>query len=129
MRAVISAANKSKIIPSLSVVQTVPSLRKKEAPALSSPPKPKEPSSKPSTNHLKPTGTSHTCRPMSLPTRSIMLLLTKVLPIALVAGQPLRLVNKYQIATDRKWLGFIKPTLGVTIPWRSESVSLPKAIS
>ena len=41
-------------MPSLSVVQTVPSRRRNDAPALSSPPKPKEPSSRPSTNHLKP---------------------------------------------------------------------------
>ena len=41
-------------MPSLSVVQTVPSLRRNDAPALSSPPKPNEPSTRPSTNHLKP---------------------------------------------------------------------------
>jgi hypothetical protein len=39
----ISAASKAGIIPSLSVVQTLPSRRAKEAPALSSPPKPSEP--------------------------------------------------------------------------------------
>ena len=33
-------------------------IREKEAPALSSPPKPSEPSCRPSTNHLNPTGTS-----------------------------------------------------------------------
>ena len=46
------------MIPSLSVVQTVPSRRRNEAPALSSPPKPSDPSTSPSTNHLNPTGTS-----------------------------------------------------------------------
>ena len=42
------------MIPSLSVVQTVPSRRRNDAPALSSPPNPIEPSTSPSTNHLKP---------------------------------------------------------------------------
>ena len=36
----------------------VPSRRRNVAPALSSPPKPSEPSNSPSTNHLNPTGTS-----------------------------------------------------------------------
>ena len=58
MRAVISADSKAGTMPSLSVVQTLPSRRRNDAPALSSPPKPSEPSSRPSTNHLKPTGTS-----------------------------------------------------------------------
>ncbi|RYY99295.1 MAG: alpha-D-glucose phosphate-specific phosphoglucomutase, partial [Comamonadaceae bacterium] len=44
--------------PSLSVVQTLPSRRRKVAPALSSPTKPRLPSCRPPTNHLKPTGTS-----------------------------------------------------------------------
>ena len=38
--AVISAASRFRTLPSLSVVQTVPSARRKDAPALSSPPKP-----------------------------------------------------------------------------------------
>jgi len=46
------------MIPSLSVVHTVPSWRRNEAPALSSPPKPRDPPMSPSPNHLKPTGTS-----------------------------------------------------------------------
>ena len=46
------------MIPSLSVVHTVPSRRRNDAPALSSPPKPSDPSSRPGTNHLNPTGTS-----------------------------------------------------------------------
>ena len=50
-------------MPSLSVVQTVPSRRRNDAPALSSPPKPSEPSNRPSTNHLNPTGTSYSVRP------------------------------------------------------------------
>ena len=50
-------------MPSLSVVHTVPSKRRNEAPALSSPPNPTEPSSSPGTNHLKPTGTSQRRRP------------------------------------------------------------------
>ncbi len=41
------------------VVQTLPSRRtERDAPALSSPPKTSEPSIKPSTNYLKPTGTA-----------------------------------------------------------------------
>ena len=56
-------------MPSLSVVHTVPSRRRKDAPALSSPPKPSEPSTSPSTNHLKPTGTSTTRRPRDFATR------------------------------------------------------------
>ena len=53
------------MMPSLSVVQTVPSRRRNDAPALSSPPNPIEPSTSPSTNHLKPTGTSTSRRPRS----------------------------------------------------------------
>src|SRR5215475_13734492 len=78
MRAVISAANKSMIGPSLSVVQTAPSFLREVAPALSSPPKQSEPSNNPGANHLKPTGTSQSVRPQSLTTRSIMLLLKRV---------------------------------------------------
>ena len=72
--------------PSLSVVQTVPSRRRKLAPALSSPPKQHEPSNNPGANHLNPTGTSNSVRPSSCTTRSIRLLLTSVLPTADVAG-------------------------------------------
>ena len=70
------------MMPSLSVVHALPSRRRNEAPALSSPPKPSEPSSSPSTNHLNPTGTSTSGRPSRAATRSIMLLLTTVLPTA-----------------------------------------------
>src|SRR4029434_10665431 len=76
VRAVISAASRSMIGPSLSVVHTVPSWRRKLAPALSSPPKQYEPSNRPGTNHLKPTGTSESRRPSFLTTRSMRLLLT-----------------------------------------------------
>ena len=31
------------------------------------------------------------------------------------------------MATARKWLGFISPPSGVTMPWRSASASLPVA--
>ena len=91
VRAVISAASRSMIGPSLSVVHTVPSRRRKLAPALSSPPKQHEPSNRPGTNHLKPTGTSLSLRPSFLTTRSIMLLLTRVFPTATVVT-PLRAV-------------------------------------
>ena len=33
------------------------------------------------------------------------------------------------MATARKWLGFIRPASGVTMPCRSESASLPVAMS
>ena len=42
------------MMPSLSVDQGRPSRRRNDMPALSSPPKATEPSSSPSTNHLKP---------------------------------------------------------------------------
>ena len=74
-------------MPSLSVVQTVPSKRTKLAPALSSPPKATEPSIRPGTNHLKPTGTSQRSRPRKPATRSIMVEETSVLPIAASARQ------------------------------------------
>src|ERR1700734_1785944 len=73
--------------PSLSVVQTVPSSRRKLAPALSSPPKQQVPSNSPGANHLKPTGTSLRRRSCVATTRSIRLLLTSVLPTAAVFGQ------------------------------------------
>ena len=82
------------IRPSLSVVHAVPSRRRKLAPALSSPPKPSEPSSRPGTNHLNPTGTSYRRRPSFRATRSISPLLTSVLPTAAPAGQSGRLVNR-----------------------------------
>ena len=63
--AVISAASSASRMPSLSVDHGVPSRRRNDAPALSSPPKPSEPSIRPSTNHLKPTGTSTRRRPRS----------------------------------------------------------------
>jgi len=74
------------IRPSLSVVQTVPSFFRKLAPALSSPPKQHEPSNKPSTNHLKPTGTSVNLLPTVATTRSMILLLTSVFPTAASFG-------------------------------------------
>ncbi len=82
------------MIPSLSVDQTVPSRRRNDAPALSSPPKPSEPSSNPLTNHLKPTGTSTSFRFSVAATRSMRLLLTKVLPIPASAFQLGRLAKR-----------------------------------
>ncbi len=72
--------------PSLSVVHTLPLRRRKLAPALSSPPKQQVPSNRLGANHLKPTGTSDRRRPRFRTTRSIMLLLTKVLPTAASTG-------------------------------------------
>ena len=60
------------ITPSLSVVHTVPSRRRKLAPALSSPPKQMRPSKSGAANHLKPTGTSARRRPAPAVTRSII---------------------------------------------------------
>ena len=74
--------------PSLSVVQTVPSRRRNDAPALSSPPNPTEPSINPATNHLNPTGTSSSRRPRSAVTRSIIADETSVLPTATSAPHP-----------------------------------------
>ena len=67
-------------MPSLSVLQALPSSALNEAPALSSPPNPKSPESSPATNHLNPTGTSYKRRPSRAATRSIMAVLTMVLP-------------------------------------------------
>ncbi len=73
-------------MPSLSVVQTDPSRRRNDAPALSSPPNPIEPSIRPPTNHLKPTGTSTSRLPRSATTRSIIEDETRVLPTPTFAG-------------------------------------------
>ena len=75
------------MMPSLSVVHTDPSRRRKEAPADSSPPNPMVPPIKPSTNHLNPTGTSIRLRPSPATTRSMIDELTAVLPTATPAGQ------------------------------------------
>ena len=76
------------MMPSLSVVQVAPSLRRNDAPADSSPPKPNEPSISPGTNHLKPTGTSTSGLPSPAATRSIIEDDTSVLPIRAESGQP-----------------------------------------
>ncbi len=81
-------------MPSLSVVQADPSKRRKLAPALSSPPKPTDPSISPGTNHLNPTGTSHSRRPIDSATRSMMEDDTSVLPTAASARQPVRVRNR-----------------------------------
>src|SRR6267142_858123 len=94
LRAVISAASRFMISPSLSVVHTIPSIRRKLAPALSSPPKQTDPSDNPGTNHLNPTGTSHSARPSPATTRSIRLLETSVLPTAAAADQPDRCLGR-----------------------------------
>src|SRR5207302_8988610 len=83
-----------------------------------------EPSKRPGTNHLKPTGTSFSRRPSFSTTRSIMLLLTTVLPTAACAGQRGRCESREWIATVRERLGFKRPAERVTTPWRSASASL-----
>ena len=72
----------------MSVVHAVPSWRRNDAPADSSPPNPNEPSIRPGTNHLNPTGTSTSGLPSDAATRSIIELDTSVLPIRAVSGQP-----------------------------------------
>ena len=114
----------------MSVVQVEPSRRRNEAPADSSPPKPKDPSIRPGTNHLKPTGTSTSGLPIDSATRSIIELDTSVLPMRVSADHPGRdPPNRWAMATARKWLGFIRPASGVTMPWRSASASLPVAMA
>jgi hypothetical protein len=79
---------------------------------------------------LKPTGTSTSGLPRSSATRSIIEDDTSVLPIRAVSGQSGRAPPKRcPIATARKWLGFISPASGVTMPCRSASASLPVATS
>ena len=90
--AMISILNKAIIIPSLSVVQTVPSFFKKEAPALSSPPMPMAPSNKSCEKYLKPTGTSNTGVSASAAHLSIIVVHTTVLPTPLFFHP--RVVNK-----------------------------------
>ncbi len=87
--------------PSLSVVQTWPLRRRKVAPADSSPTKPRVPSMRPSTNHLKPTGTSSMGRLRPLATRSMMLEETRVLPMPTFSDQSGRWVKRYWMQTAR----------------------------
>ncbi|ETA94898.1 hypothetical protein O983_03585 [Mycobacterium avium 09-5983] len=87
MTARISEASNARMMPSLSVVHTEPSRRRNDAPADSSPPNPRVPPISPSTNHLKPTGTSISLRPRPATTRSIIDELTAVLPTAMPPGQ------------------------------------------
>ena len=101
--------------PSLSVVQTVPSRRRNEAPALSSPPNPIVPSTSPSTNHLNPTGTSTSRRPRSATTRSMIEDETSVLPTATSLPHPRPPPKRYETAAASTWLGFISPEPGTTI--------------
>src|SRR5690554_97903 len=74
--------------------------------------------------HAQKTGAS-AFLPTDAATRSIIVDETRVLPIAASVGQSGRCVYRYWIATARKWLGFIRPPSGVTMPWRSASASLP----
>src|ERR1700755_3171536 len=87
----ISDASSARMMPSLSVVHVDPSRRRNDAPALSSPPKPMVPLINPSTNHLNPTGISSSLRPSPAPTRSMIELLTAVLPTAVEPGHSGRL--------------------------------------
>ena len=99
------------------------------APALSSPPNPSEPSSRPSTNHLNPTGTSTSGRPRSAVTRSMMLLLTSVLPTAALR-RPLAVSAEEVCDAGREMVvGVEQPRAGVTMPCLSASGSLANATS
>ena len=129
-RAVISAASSAGMMPSLSVVHTVPSRRRNDAPALSSPPKPSEPSSRPSTNHLKPTGTSY--EPAAEPRGDAVD--HAAADQRLADGRvraPLRPMAEQVV--DRRPRDSGSAAAGrrcaVTMPWRSWSVSQAKAMS
>src|SRR5580704_14539058 len=100
--AVISAESKAGTNPSLSVVQTLPSSLEKEAPALSSPPKQRDLSSNPSTNHLNPTGTSYNFRDDFSSIRSISCVVTTVFPIAAELCHSGRFCKRYFTTTDKK---------------------------
>ena len=78
------------MMPSLSVVQTLPSRRRNEAPALSSPPNAIVPSSRPGTNHLKPDRHLGQAAPGVGGHPVDDEELTRVLPTAASAGQPSR---------------------------------------
>src|SRR6476469_414078 len=104
------------MIPSLSVVQTVPSRRRNDAPALSSPPNPIDPSTSPPTNHLNPTGTSTSRRPRPATTRSIIDDETSVFPTPTSAPHARAPPNRYDTAADRTWFGLSSPPAGVTTP-------------
>src|SRR5208282_595617 len=93
-RAVISAASNDGVMPSLSVLQALPSNLLNDAPALSSPPNPRSPDRSPSTNHLNPTGTSYSRRLSRAATRSINALLTMVLPTPAAAFHDGRFRNR-----------------------------------
>ena len=82
------------MMPSLSVVHTrAVAAQERRARALLAAEAERCRRSSPSTNHLKPTGTSYSARPSFAATRSIMLLLTTVLPTAGVRA-PLRPVRE-----------------------------------
>ena len=99
--ALISLASRASRMPSLSVVQVLPSRVRNEAPADSSPPKPMSPVRSPGTNHLKPTGTSTSVRPRSSATRLIIEEETRVLPMPAFGFQPSRCAYRYWMATAR----------------------------
>ena len=116
------------MIPSLSVVQTVPSRRRNVAPALSSPPNPNEPSINPATNHLNPTGTSSSRRPSRpRPGRSSRTRRASCRPPTSVlhprAPRTGTRCNREEVVRVHQ------PGRRVTMPCRSASVSLPNATS
>jgi len=82
------------IRPSLSVVHTVPSRRRKLAPALSSPPKQTVLRNQPVGKPLEAHRHLASERPSACTTRSMRLLLTRVLPTAAPTGQSGRCVRR-----------------------------------
>ena len=117
------------MIPSLSVVQTVPSRRRNDAPALSSPPNPIEPSMSPATNHMNPTGTSTSRRPRCVDDAVDHRDEHERLADRVSADQPSRATEQVRDRGARKRFGLSRPASGVTTPCRSASASLPRATS
>ena len=131
VRAVISAASRFMIGPSLSVVHTVPSRRRKLAPRFSSPPEAERTVEKPQARTIcKPTGVSHNAtqfqlahNPVDHATGRLRVLLT-----AEAADQSQAMRQQIKNADRQKMVGIRPlPADGVTMPWRSESGSFAKA--
>ena len=100
-------------------------------PALSSPPKPSDPSSSPETNHLKPTGTSTSGRAEAGRHAVDDAAAHDGLAHCRIGrATPAPVLNRYDTADgqDSGW-DSCSPAARVTMPWRSASASLPNATS
>ena len=131
VRAVISAASRSRIRPSLSVVQTVPSRRRKLAPALSSPPKQQRAVEQAGDEPLEPH--RHLDK---LPAQCCHHAVDHAAAHQRLAHRRARLCQSRPVGrAGSRWprpgndWGSSAPPSGVTMPWRSESGSLAKATS